>query len=354
MTAAGSIIAAAGLVPLIYGLDVWLRRLGLIAFVDRHSASGRFASANAAASHPHLAERAPGGRRRRHPGCAGRRRDRRGAADRWRWLYLLAIIAAAPARIPFSVGHTDANLLVPLYLVIAAGALATAWELIRGTDAIRTTGWIGMAFAAFLGWSAISMIWTADIKHGGVEMFFFYLPFGLMIARLGQLALTRRDLRYGLIVQTALAVVFATVALWQEATHHVFWNPGIEVENTYKSFFRVNSLFWDASIYARFMAVSLILLAGVAIHRRASPWLLALMAYLFLGMYVELLAIRISGPGGRRAWRSGRASGRGASRWASSPPPAVAGWSPWSWRCRGRVPSGSPRGGCACGSSPGT
>ena len=131
------------------------------------------------------------------------------------------------------------------------------------------------------------MLWSADGHQGAIEVLFFYLPFGLMVARLTQLRVDRRALTGALTVQTVLAVVFATVALGQEFTHHIFWNPGIEVENTYKSFFRVNSLFWDASIYARFMAVTLVLLAGVAIHRRAAPWLLALMAYLFLGMYMS-------------------------------------------------------------------
>ena len=140
---------------------------------------------------------------------------------------------------------------------------------------------------AFVGWSAISMAWSVDTHHGAIEMLFFYLPFGLMVARLAQLEINVDALRGALTVQTVLAIVFATVALGQELTHHIFWNPGIEVENTYKSFFRVNSLFWDASIYARFMAVTIVLLAGVAIHRRASPWLLALMTYLFLGMYVS-------------------------------------------------------------------
>jgi hypothetical protein len=283
MTAAGSVIAALGLVPLIIGLDVWLRRIGLAAVVIGSAMLGDEVlktPLHHVTGHPALGAAAV------FMGVVGLVVG--GAiVTRWRWFYLLAVIATAPARIPFSVGHTDANLLVPLYLVIAAGAAATAWELVRGTDSIRRTGWVGIALAAFLGWSAISMIWTADVKHGGVEMFFFYLPFGLMVARLGQLELTRRDLRWSLYVQTALAVVFATVALGQELTHHVFWNPGIEVENTYKSFFRVNSLFWDASIYARFMAVTLVLLAGVAIHRRASPWLLALMAYLFVGMYMS-------------------------------------------------------------------
>ena len=51
---------------------------------------------------------------------------------RWPWLVALAVLACVPARIPVSVGSTDANLLVPLYGVVAAAALALAWELLEG------------------------------------------------------------------------------------------------------------------------------------------------------------------------------------------------------------------------------
>jgi O-antigen ligase len=284
---AGAIVAAAGLAPLLLGLDLRLRRVGLVVFVI---GVGLMCSSLLATPIHHLRTTLTG-----HPaiGLGGAVVGIAGLVIaaaiiyRWPWLYLLAVVATAPARVPFHVGKTDANLLVPLYVVIAAGAAATAYELLREREPARGTGWIGMALVAFVGWSAISMAWSVDSHHGAIEMLFFYLPFGLMVARLAQLRIDPSALRAALTVQAVLAVVFATVALGQELTHHIFWNPGIEVENTYKSFFRVNSLFWDASIYARFMAVTLVLLAGVAIHRRASPWLLALMTYLFLGMYVS-------------------------------------------------------------------
>lgn len=287
MNTAGSIVAATGLVPLILGLDIRLRRVGFVVFAV---GVGMIASSLLESPLHHLRTTFES-----HPavGVAGAALGIAGLVaaaaffQRWPWLYLLAVVATAPARVPFHVGDTDAHLLVPLYAVIAAGAAATAYELLRDREPGRRTGWIGIALAGFLAWSAISMLWSADGHQGAIEVLFFYLPFGLMVARLTQLRVDRRALAGALTVQTVLAVVFATVALGQEFTHHIFWNPGIEVENTYKSFFRVNSLFWDASIYARFMAVTLVLLAGVAIHRRAAPWLLALMAYLFLGMYMS-------------------------------------------------------------------
>ena len=64
------------------------------------------------------------------------------AAGAWllrRWPELLAFAALLcfPARIPVSVGSTDANLLVPLYGLVAAAALALAWELLRGDTRAR-------------------------------------------------------------------------------------------------------------------------------------------------------------------------------------------------------------------------
>ena len=47
---------------------------------------------------------------------------------RWPWLFAVAALACVPARIPVHVGSTDANLLVPLYGVVAAGALTFLWE----------------------------------------------------------------------------------------------------------------------------------------------------------------------------------------------------------------------------------
>ena len=45
---------------------------------------------------------------------------------RWPILLPLAIVAALPFRVPLHAGGDTANLLVPLYLVIAGGVLATA------------------------------------------------------------------------------------------------------------------------------------------------------------------------------------------------------------------------------------
>jgi O-antigen ligase len=202
-------------------------------------------------------------------------------------LVLLAAILAAPARIPVSAGGEEANLLLPLYAVIAAAWAAMAWELLRGIEQPPQLGRLGQASAALIGWAAVATIWTVDDRKGGIEMLFFLLPFGLLLARLGALRPRLRELRLGLGIQVALALVFVAVAAYQYIARDVFWNETIKVNNEYASFFRVNSLFFDASVYGRFLAVTIVLLAGVAVFRRVTWPLLGLMAVLLAGLVVS-------------------------------------------------------------------
>ena len=55
-----------------------------------------------------------------------------------------------------------------------------------------------------------------------------------------------------------MALVFAAIGIWQYATRNVFWNPKVIVDNAYAPigwFYRVNSVFYDPSIYGRFLVV---------------------------------------------------------------------------------------------------
>ena len=59
-----------------------------------------------------------------------------------------ATLACIPIRIPFDIGDENANLLLPLYAVIGALALALAWQLLRGDDRIRELGPLAWPLAA--------------------------------------------------------------------------------------------------------------------------------------------------------------------------------------------------------------
>ena len=204
---------------------------------------------------------------------------------RWPWAFAVGCVLAAPARIPVHFGSQDAKLLLPLYGVLVAGALASLYDIARDREPRLPRGGAALPLAAFAAFSAISLFWTVDLHQAAVTMLFFYLPFAFMAMRIGQLGWSPDGLRAAFAAQAGLALLFGAVALWQEATHHIFWNPSVEVSNAYRSFFRVNSLFWDASVYGRFMAVTIVLCAGVAIYRGVSVPLGAAMAFMFAGLY---------------------------------------------------------------------
>ncbi len=67
---------------------------------------------------------------------------------------------------------------------------------------------------------------------------------------------------WGGLVATALA--YAAVGAYQWVTRDVFWNPSVKVFNAYAPFFRVNSVFWDPSVYGRYLTVAVLAsLAGI-------------------------------------------------------------------------------------------
>ena len=95
------------------------------------------------------------------------------------WSLPVAILACAPMRFPVSIGETDANLLVPLYAVAAAAALALAWQLARGDRRVREFGVVAWPFALLVSWTGLSLLWSEDVRAGAVLLLFFVLPFGL-------------------------------------------------------------------------------------------------------------------------------------------------------------------------------
>ena len=209
---------------------------------------------------------------------------------RWPWVLAPAALACVPARIPVEVGTTSANLLLPLYLVVAAAALLLAYELWRGDERSRELGALRWPLAAFVAWTGLSLVWTNDLRQGAIELLFFYLPFGLLAVSVARLPWRRSSLvaLYG--VLAALALVFAAVGVYQWLAHDVFWNPKVIVGNAYAPFYRVNSLFWDPSIYGRFLVVAILVSLAVVLFgagRRAALLAAAAIAATWLGLVLS-------------------------------------------------------------------
>lgn len=177
---------------------------------------------------------------------------------RWPWSLAFLALAAAPARIPVSVGDTSANLLVPLYAVVAGAAGALAWRLLTGERRARELGRLSWPLALLIAWIGLSLAWTDDVRAGAITLFFFVLPFGLLAVALAGLPWSPRALTglFGLLC--AMALVFSAIGGWQWITRDVFWNPKVIVSNSYAPFYRVNSVFWDPSIYGRFLVVAIL------------------------------------------------------------------------------------------------
>jgi hypothetical protein len=186
------------------------------------------------------------------------------ALARWPYLLAFATLACIPLRIPVDIGSDTVNLLLPLYAVVGGLAISLGWSLVKGDDRVRELGPIALPLGAFVVWAGLSMAWTNDVRRGAIFLAAFVLPFGLLAVGFARLPWRGRWLTWlwGGLVATAL--VYAAVGGYQWLTRDVFWNPSVKVFNAYAPFFRVNSVFWDPSVYGRYLTVAVLAsLAGI-------------------------------------------------------------------------------------------
>jgi hypothetical protein len=195
------------------------------------------------------------------------------------WLLAVLTLACVPARIPVHVGSTQANLLLPLYAVVAVAAIALAWELFGNGNGGRELGPLALPVAAFVAWDGVSVLWTNDVRQGAIELLFFVLPFGLLALVLARLVWSRAWVLTLYVQLAAMALVFAVIGIVQYETRNIFWNPKVKVDNAYAPsgwFYRVNSVFYDPSIYGRFLVVAILASVAVLLWRRIDPlWAIA-------------------------------------------------------------------------------
>jgi putative inorganic carbon (HCO3(-)) transporter len=203
---------------------------------------------------------------------------------RYPYLLAFATLACVPARIPVELGAEDANLLVPLYYVVGSLALGLAWQLWRHDDGrSRELGAVAVPLAAFVAWTGVTLLWTDDLREGAIFLGAFVLPFGLLAVGFARLPWRGRWLTWLWVALVGTALVFALVGGYQWLTRDVFWNPKVSIGNAYAPFFRVNSVFWDPSIYGRYLVVAILAtLAGLLLGGVRS-WRL-------VGLYVVICA----------------------------------------------------------------
>jgi putative inorganic carbon (hco3(-)) transporter len=187
-------------------------------------------------------------------------------------LVVLLTIAALPFRIPVPTGHDDtANLLLPLYVVIAGACLAHLWRVLRGEPEAGEPDHedprlrrLAQALALVVVVYALQALYSTDVEHAVKTIGFFYVPFAVLFRLLVEVCWTRRLLLQALAVVVGLALLFAAVGFAEWATGRLLIsNEKVLAANDLKPYFRVNSLFFDPNVYGRFLALVMVVLAGV-------------------------------------------------------------------------------------------
>jgi O-antigen ligase len=213
---------------------------------------------------------------------------------------LLAILAL-PFRLPIAADGRTVNLLIPLYLVVAAGVVNWLASYFLGAGesghaqegSLRTvSGWLSPRGLEWLLLTAVVLYtlqaaYSTDHAKAAENIAFFYVPFGLLFVLLRDVRWTRELLIACLVLAAGLAVLFAGVGFVEYYRKSLFLNPKVVAANQYDNYFRVNSVFFDPSIYGRFLALVMIMLTSVVLWARGrrDVWICtAVLVWLLAGL----------------------------------------------------------------------
>ena len=215
-----------------------------------------------------------------------------GAAAMLRWPILLPllVVATLPFRIRLHVaGGQAVNLLVPLYVVIGSGVLATVVATLRGETRLRRLpGPLVLALVVVICLYAVQTIYSTDVAFAARNIGFFLIPFAILFSLLAEAEWDRRLLKLAFAVLLAEGLILAGIGIGQFFTEHIFWNGKLQASNDFHFYFRVNSLFWDPNIYGRYLMVGILLGAAALLwsaQRRLAFILVAVLAITFAGLF---------------------------------------------------------------------
>lgn len=206
----------------------------------------------------------------------------------------LLTILALPFRVPIQVGGTTSNLLVPLYVVIAAGALAAISAALRAPSPAGpriASGWLERMLALSVALYGIQATYSSDFDKALQQIAFFVVPFALLFVLLARVEWTPRLLRLSLGLLVGLALAFSGIGYVEYATKHLFLNPKLIASNDLHTYFRTNSVFFDPNIYGRFLVVAMLAVAATMLStaRARVVWVgAAVLAALWAGLVLTL------------------------------------------------------------------
>jgi O-antigen ligase len=200
--------------------------------------------------------------------------------------FALCAVVALPFRFNIVAGGTG-GILLPLYAVIAAGALGF---VIWGDGAARSreprSAALEALLALFVALYALQAIYTpaASLAKAVEDVGFFLVPFSLLFVLLRRVPWDRALLaRCGLAV-VALALAFVAIGAVEYASRRLLFNTAL---NSNQRYFRVNSLFYDPNILGRYLALTMLLVMTAMLWERDRRRVLigaGVLAALWLGL----------------------------------------------------------------------
>ena len=193
------------------------------------------------------------------------------------------VVIALPFRVPIQAGGATSNLLVPLYLVVAAGSLAVIVPALVGAAndddgdgpppptglAARLSVWLPRVLGLSIVLYAIQSVYSPDFEKALQQIVFFYVPFALLFGLLRGLEWTPQLLQRCVLLIVGLSLLFAAVGFAEYATKTLFLNPKLIAANDAHTYFTVNSVFFDPDIFGRFLALVMIIVTAVLLYRRS-------------------------------------------------------------------------------------
>jgi putative inorganic carbon (HCO3(-)) transporter len=195
------------------------------------------------------------------------------------WLVPLGALAFVPVRIGL-LGH---QLLVPLYAIVLGATALLVWDVARGDGRSCELRLASLPLAALVGWTGLSLAWSMDVHEGAIEILAFWVPFTILAVSIARLPWSRLRLRILYVELVAMALAFAVVGFYQYESRDIFQNPKVITSNAYAAFFRVNSVFWDPSVYGRFLVVALIPSVVLIVRGRSTRTALVATAFTLVG-----------------------------------------------------------------------
>ena len=194
-------------------------------------------------------------------------------------LFPVLAIAALPFRVPIAAEGRTVNLLLPLYTVVAAGVLAHLLPRVlaraRGGGGARGAyrsgrsplllDWLLLASVALY---AVQIPYSSDPSKGVQNLLFFYVPFALLYVLLREAPWTPRLALVCAGLAAGLAILFAGIGFVEYGRKQLLLNPKVVAANSFDNYFRVNSVFFDPSIYGRFLALVMLVITAFVLWAR--------------------------------------------------------------------------------------